>query len=384
MPKASLLCLACMAWLAAASAQTPAINANPKALIEQLKKDPNVLWLGEIYRDYSHLDGLKEFSSDMEEWKKNFSLPPEQRTHVQRYSILKLQSLNKTAHKQSQQWDYWLWYQMSAAEVEVFADADLSKKIKKEEKAELVIERDTMLVFNPDTFRDTMQAFSNEIPYLIRGYRMRELVYFDKKEALYKVIPLAIAPLKITRATYKKKKNEPATPLFWLPIALSAQPIDPSATPDMPYIRGVDMTMYFDEFEVHSEKQIQSNCTDTLLATIRREGATRCISETMEDDNPNYLQSIAEVSTTGTTVDTFVTFSPTTFEDIVTPVVNYASGKSFHCLRANHTFAWDARRRQLVVNVFSIALNMVRLDDKGKYLNEGAFFWYFPHQRYRK
>lgn len=383
MQKTSILSLVCATWLAATlSAQS---SLSPQAQIAKLQKDTNVVWMGEIYRDYQ-LEGLEELYT-ISNAKENAVLPPEKRQHLQSCHILKMQSLNSNGHysrEASSNWKHWLSYQVFMPEVAAFADADLSKPLSKAEKYELSIERDTIESFNPDTFRDTMLPVVNALYHRTRGYRMRELVYFDKKEVLFKIIPLAIAPLKAAHDGSKILEDLPAQPLFWLPVVVSSQPINPSAAPDMPYIRGVDMIMYFDEFKMLVEKKSHAACMDTLMSDVRREKNKRCIPvNSTGEDNPDKLLSIEEVGTLATSVDTFITFDPNTFKDVINTVTAYVGGKSIIGIRANHTIAWDARRRQLVVQVFSISPRIRRLDDKGNVLNEGTVFSYFPHKRYR-
>lgn len=370
----SALLFSAAATLCAQSTTTAA------AQIQKLQADANVVWMGEIYRDFTDLDGTYEGRVQ------DRTKPVEMGgltlySHQQYTEIVKL--LRPNTGMAISNWSTGFFDYVFDENAESFADADLTKKLSAKDKKALCTSRDSIVVFNSETFKEEVAVVDNTLdPKSVVSYRLREVVYYDKKNEQYQVLPIALAPIVL-------QYNDVGTCighklLFWLPINQLAAPINTAATPNMPYIRSVYMHTPLGEAKELKATQTWAKCNDGMLEKLRKEKDKALVLDIMQGDSEKSAPMTAkEIGYLGASIDTIITFDQTTFKEIVTVVTNNAQGKDIAAIRVHHVFAWDEKKRQLSMHIYSFAPIINRYDDKGKFLNSGPMFYLLPHKRYR-
>jgi hypothetical protein len=293
-----------------------------KLSVAQLQADTNIVWIGEIYSDYTDLDGTYEGqAADRHKYQ---ILPNGDKIYhdKQTTTIIKLQQQN---YNISNSWQTWFWDRISQANTPAFADAELSRALTPTEKQSKLFIRDT-LNLPTDNFFPTFTVIINPIPASdIVSYRMRQILYFDKKIGHYQIYPVAIAPLYIKR---DDNGNYAALqPLFWLPVITTPAPVE-IADPAIPYIKKVAMSMYFSQMKVLKNTKTAEQCTTQMLQNISID--------------------INRIPKTGVNV------------------------RAVTALRFSHIFAWHNENAQLIIN--SHALELIYLYSK---YSENAIL-YFP------
>jgi hypothetical protein len=351
-------------------AQTPAEQ------IAKLQNDPNIIWIGEFYRDYEDLDNGYE-GRNFNRYKPD-RLPDGSilHGHRQNTNILKLERKTPAALG----WEYYFWKQIIDPKIKIFADADLSKPLTADEKATLVVEIDTITNFDllePNPYSFIRTALSPEIIY---GYRLRQLVYYNAKENMYYNLPLSIAPIIIEGDRNGNRIG--IKPLFWLPIIASSTPINPSKAPNMPFIKSVAMHLPFADAKVLKEAKKSEEVNQIWFEQMAKQKdkifATTIFADTDDENNKQLLPQDIYNALMG--LDTVEIYDPETFEPSRTVIKkNFAVVD----LRINQTFGWDDKKKTLTISTYSIAPIINRYDDNRNLLNSGPLFYLYPHRRFK-
>jgi hypothetical protein len=351
-------------------AQTPAEQ------IAKLQKDPNVVWIGEFYRDYEDLDNGYEgrnIDRRVPDTLRNGSILY---THRQKTGILKLERRTPA----TDYWQNYFWKQIIDPKVKVFADADLSKPLSDADKKKYIVQNDTIILFDPETFTEKLTTNINEInPDDIYAYRMRQLVYYNAKDNMYYNLPLSIAPIVIR---YNDGVKFTAT-LFWLPVIASSTPINPSKAPNMPFIKSVQMHLPFADAKVlkESKKSEEVNLIWLEQTTKQKDKIFAISAEGTDDQNGKQL-SAKDIERIFTNTDTIEVYDPETFKVTLTPL-NYKPNFKIVDLRINQTFGWDDKKKTLTISTYSIAPIINLYDGNSNFIYSGPLFYLYPHRRFK-
>ncbi len=348
--------------------------------IQRLQADPNIVWIGEIYRDYYDLDGLYEGRLQDRAQPLPLSDGNLLYAHPQTTNILKLQRDELGLY--SDFWAHYLAEQLFDSTLGVFADADLGQPLSSSEKMQLLCPQKDIITFDPETFAEIPQRVMDcLLPEYIKGYRMRELAYFDKRIGHYEFLPLAIAPI--------MTEYEPAPDrfklrlLFWLPVLHTQTPTMPSTTPAFTtLVKSVRIKMPFKDYKVLKNQQTWAVCNAQMLEKIRQEkDKIRLYSHA---DNEKQTPLSAEyIGNLGRYSQWVVYTDSTTHLEEAKEVFKYRAGEEFASLSVNHFFAWDERKKTLTVSVYSFCAHLDFRDREGNFLNDSPLFYLLPHKRYR-
>ena len=104
----------------------------------------------------------------------------------------------------------------SNGEVRVFADDKFTQMLTPEEVEGQLVEIDTVVVYDPDTYEENVKITRDELnPEDIKRYRVKEIWYFDEEASRMKVRILGIAPI---RDYYDKETGvfKFEGPMFWV------------------------------------------------------------------------------------------------------------------------------------------------------------------------
>lgn len=101
-------------------------------------------------------------------------------------------------------------------EIKVFQDDKFTQMLTPEEVLNQLVEMDTVSVYDPDTYEETVKITRSELnPEDIKRYRVKEIWYFDEEASRMKVRILGIAPV---RDYYDKDTGifKFEGPMFWI------------------------------------------------------------------------------------------------------------------------------------------------------------------------
>ena len=101
-------------------------------------------------------------------------------------------------------------------EIKVFQDDKFTQMLTPEEVLGNLVEMDTVTVYDPDTYEETVRITRSELnPEDIKRYRVKEIWYFDEEASVMKVRILGIAPVRdyIDKETGIFKFEGP---MFWV------------------------------------------------------------------------------------------------------------------------------------------------------------------------
>lgn len=332
-------------------------HSSAQAQIQKLQNDANVVWMGEIYRDLTDLGGAyegEESPRSQAVWTDNLH----QQHHPQTTSIIKLERAEFSADG-----DYWertFFAYVFGEKTEVYADAQLSRRLSWEEKRQLFHFIDTFPICEPLQFDQTFTTKARSLEArFIAAYRLRELVYYDQQKNIYALLPLAIAPIVAEydgNGNYQRHKT-----LFWLPIRQTQRPIKRiQRQQHIPYIKSVQMQLPFAEFTVLKNKLTWADCNQLWLQAVRQKNYRKSLASS---EQPKRLLKADERAQLGSKQAT----------------TNTLPSERIHSLRVNHIFFWNSREHQLYVDIFSIApVVPVTLDDDN-FLQKQCLFYYFPN-----
>jgi hypothetical protein len=353
-------------------AQTPAEQ------IAKLQNDPNIIWIGEFYRDYEDLDNGYE-GRNIDRYRPD-TLPDGSilHAHSQKTSILKLERRLPAADD----WQHYFWAQIIDSRTKIFADADLSQPISDKERKNYVMGKDTVDSFDPETFASIKAVWEYELnPENIRAYRMRQLVYYNAKENMYYNLPLSIAPITIEG---DKNGNPIGTkPLFWLPIIASSTPINLGKADNMPFIKSVQMHFPFADAKVLKESKkieaVNQIWRESIIAEKDKIFAVGILY--LDNENQKPLSS-KEINDIFFAPDTIIVMDSITFMEHVKPITRDINTDITE-LRINQTFGWDDKKKTLTVSTYSIAPIVNRYDDNRNLLYIGPLFYLYPHRCFK-
>jgi hypothetical protein len=353
-------------------AQTPA------AQIAKLQNDPNIIWIGEFYRDYEDLDNGYEGRNIDRHAPDTLRDGSILHTHRQNTGILKIERRSAARGE----WLHYFWAQIIDPKIKIFADADLSKPISDADRKKYLTTTDTIVILNPETFAETLTPVINNLsPNSIYAYRMRQLVYYNAKENMYYNLPLSIAPIVIIRDDNGNGLG--TVPLFWFPIIASSTPINPSKAPNMPFIKSVQMHLPFADAKVLKESKKSEEVNQIWLKQIGQQKdkifATTVGADT--DDENNEQLSGRDIQGTYIAIDTVAYIDPATSKETLTVLTSEPA--TIVDLRINQTFGWDDKKKTLTVATYSIAPVVNRYDDGGNLLHTGPLFYLYPHRRFK-
>ena len=346
------------------------LQAQPQ--LQKLMADPNILWIGEVYRDYSDLDGTREGRSQDFQAPRTLSNGERLYAHRQSTQIIKLQRSNYAFDE----WDRTFASYVFDTMTQSFADADLSKPLSLKQKKGILVSVDTVLVFNPETMAEEFMTLTNELDLsMVVSYRVRSLVYYDQKQGHYQALPLALAPLIIQRNDNNDTISLLSSP-FWIPIEWSDKPINPLQAPQMPFIKSVVMDYAFQDCKVLKSTKTWQDCTQLMLDKVQAESAKRLLYASLDSEvyEPKQLDSLLN------RVDTAMVFDPNTFKEV--PVAIHRK-IDVSIIRFNQVWAWDEKRRKLVSNTYAFCAIHDKKNDNKEIIARLPLFWLLPHKLYR-
>lgn len=333
--------------------------------LESLKQNPDIVWIGEVNVDY----GLNY---------SNYEASPEEKKELETvgfkgvnvYKILKYQIADIEAADN----DEHILINKLIKDIEKIAcykDEQLTQKLSPQESRKELESVDTIIVFDPKTMKELSQVVVNVTdPRDVKFFRVKQIIYYNKKDVTFKTIPLAIAPM-----VYERNDTNGivgVTPLFWM---------KPNFIEAIPSLAAENITWaerMYRNFPVKDIKVVKADypfekVIDTMFYEIRNNAEKIVVGNTLDADGSQKLTK-EELKSLGTSIDTIITFERVTFKETVKVVRTNFVGKDVEQLRLMQDFVWDAKSKQLGIRYVGFKPIVNRYDDMGNFLNSGPLF----------
>jgi hypothetical protein len=350
----------------------------PAEQIKKLQDNPNVVWVSEIYVDYEDLHTFYE-GRNIDKAKLQPLADGSKLAYFRQTT--RLVKLAATADEPTY-WEDFFTKQIFAPEVEKYADADLSRKLTKAE-AEVVGRQVDTLVINQDGKAAMLKTVVNELdPTTVAAYRLRTLVYYDKKAEFLFTQPLSIGFV-------VKQKNDMGEviglkTLFWLPVKAQTALLSAANTPNMPMIKSVQLDALFTDFKPLKESLSREAALTHFTASLSKNTDKIFAVNTLGDGHhtgtaftPAELKKMFD----GTQISNVVDMNGKTIENDNT---NWLESKKIVGLRFNNFIGWDSQQRGFVVSPYSLTYLVGNFDANNIMQYFGPAFYLYPHKRYKK
>ncbi len=347
---------------------TTKLTTDKPPTLQELQADPNVLWIGEAMVDYAPdyhtITARDEIREKMT--KIGFS-------SINYVKTLKLQSQDiddddKEEHKLA------TILLGSIDDVTCYADAALTKSYTKEEARSKITKNYVINTIDPETSEEVTFNMSHKInPSAIHSFRMKQLIYYDKKRVTFQVIPLAIAPLideSGTDGTITMK------PLFWCKLDFfDAMPNLNSAA--ISYAKRMYRPLPQEAITPLKGTQTLGDLTMMMVEDIKKSKGEKYLGNVFNMNGSDPLP-ISEIEEFSNTVDTIITFDPNTFDEIVQVVRINMTAEGMTKMRLIQDWIWNDETKTMGIHFVGFAPIIDRLDNEGNFWNSGPLFYRRP------
>jgi hypothetical protein len=355
------------------TAETPSTETMPKRTasipsLEELEKDSDVLWMGELEVDYALEYDRWNHAPDAPERVLMEKIGFKERNA---FKILKYQVDNLNTSDND---DHNLFFKLlrNRKEIKLYKESTLDNLCTSKEVEHNIGRVDTVVTFDPQTFAEVVQVVVNALnPEDVKGFRVRQVIYYSKKAMAFKSIALAVAPL-LYNSDSKDPSSADLMPLFWMKAtALNTSPNILSS--DITWAKRMYRNFDVSTVKMIKEEQSFAAIIEQMMTDFKANSETVKIGHTFEADGMEHFVA-EEVKLLGGSIDTIITFDPNTFAEIVSVVESKMDGKTIRALRLIQDWVWDKSTNSLSIRYVGFAPIVDRVDLDGKFLNSGPMF----------
>lgn len=345
--------------------------------IEALQKDTNIQFLGEVEHLFSF-----DIDPSIDEKKYAFykSLCADNGSRADRWFEILKHSINLNDQSISDyieteepiyadldgMMSYLIFDQLD--NIDTYADKALTQKLDDAQKKDIAISIDTILMFDPDTYKDKAYVVENVLdPRDVFMYKVSAIIFFDKQKTELIYVPTAIAPMK---TIYDDESNMVSTiDLFWIPVDVNR---------NYPQIDQPEYTFA----HIHQNYISPNNILDTNMRkqfnTYSMDQVQRIRDRAGELYIPTYMHGepndSSQIANLGSSVDTIIIFDPETFEEKVQTVKNEI--RAVESFRVNNVWSFNQSTKRIECFQFGYTFIIDRLDDFGNVINSGPIFFH--------
>ncbi len=317
----------------------------------ELQNDSDIPWIAEFSMDHS------------------FTFNPDPNQH----NIVKLiKFYNDPSNMDGANSDDWVikWIYQNAIEgrYECFKDPELTQKIANAELKFLNSVVDTIITFYPETFEETIEVKRSEINLSnIKSLRTNQIIYYNQKSGNFETKIIAVAPL------MKMSPTEVPLPLFWIkmdtafPESFDIQSpnitwgtlIDTKGNPlDLNMVKVTKNKNNFD-FKIFLQQQALN-----LEKPVERGESYGC----------NQFLNKKEVSNLYNSIDTIITFDPSTFQETIEIAKYELDPKAISHFRLVQEWYYDSENRKMMNRLKAICPLYYIKDENGviEFVKDGS------------
>ncbi|MCH2021165.1 MAG: hypothetical protein MK207_01690 [Saprospiraceae bacterium] len=334
--------------------------------LETLQNDDDIIWIGEVYIDCS--PNFDTYLNKDELEKVGYK-------DKSTYKLLKYQLSNLDSEKEYKYNNSLINKVLSNLDNLVcYKDDNLTDTYTEDELKKINSSIDTIITFDPETWAEIVQVVVNDLnPEDIKFFRTKQLLYYSKKEMMFKTKVLAIAPMQaIWKSNHIKSQFLRHEALFWL------KPNVLTETPSLNHESITWATRIYRNFSLDSVEVIKGDKSFGDVLEIMMEGfrqnAGKVHVANAYDKDGNEMFEAEEIQYLGKSVDTIITFDPVDFEEIVQVVVNELEGDDIKNLRLMQDWIWNEDTKEISIVYLGFKPIIDRLDENGNFLNSGPMF----------
>lgn len=353
---------------------TEVADSKPTAALPtltELEKDPDVLWMGEVEVDYALDYDRWNYDQDASErvLMEKLGFKTRNSFKILKYQIKDFNGSDNEGHN--------LFYKLleNRNEMQFYKESTLENLYTAREVEHKIGHVDTIVVFDPQTKKEEVRVIVDDLnPDAVKAFRMRQVIYYSKKEMTFKTIALAAAPLLYTKMYEADVEPSPADlePLFWMKItALNTAPN--LASEDLNWAKRMYRNFDLSTVKMIKQEQNIEVIIEQMMADFRANPKTTKIAHTFDADGTQYLED-KEVEVLGSSIDTIITFDPKTFKEIIQVVQSKFEGKDVKNLRLIQDWVWDEKTKSVSIRYVGFAPIIDRVDENGQFLNSGPMF----------
>lgn len=246
----------------------------------------------------------------------------------------------------------------------LYKDSELSKAMSKDGLLKKIIQRDTIITFDIETYEEKLSIVDVRLnPNRLVGLKCKQVLYFNEKDKQFYTQLLAIAPL------CKEVEGDKVEELFWVKMDSSTPSkmgVDSKTVSCAVLTSGVNADVPDLLQENEDSKGNQEVFKERFYEQIKRTDAK---IEEGYYGSEDFLKSEDPLLV----VDTLVTYDPNTYEQTLKPIANRIEPDYFNLVQE---WYYDAKSKQLYSRLKAIAPVKVVTDKNGKFLYSDRLFYF--------
>lgn len=331
--------------------------------VEELQKNDDVIWMAELKLDYAPNYVKWDATDEEKESMKKIGFH-----QMNRFKTLKHQVADLDEWENE---DHFLINRIlkNRANSTFYKDDALTEAYSTAEVTKMISSVDTFVVTNPVTSASQKMVIVNDLnPDDVKSFRVKQVVYYNKKDMLFYAIPQAIAPL-LAEMNDDGTLTGNVEELFWMPITASAKAADLNES-TLTWAKRL-----YRNFEVKQAKRIKGDLEfgaviDIMMDDFRANSDNVVVHHTFDGDGTMKMEP-NEIKNIGTSIDTIFTFDPKTMAETKEVRTVQLDGSTIHQLRLIQDWYWDEKTASLSMYYVGFAPIIHRYDNKGYFLNSG-------------
>jgi hypothetical protein len=223
---------------------------------------------------------------------------------------------------------------------------------------------DTLIVFNPETYEENLQLVRKKLNIEgdFVGWRLRQILFYNTKKAVWGTKVVALAPLMHSR---KEDSTSALKPIFWFKADEKPQKLSSNnivwAKRLLNKQVGTRVSAFPDKMLKYNKEL--SNPVEHLLGSMK--AYPKIVVYGPNNEKP--LTPKERTDLMAPRVDTIVIFDPETYEEKIKAVQNELNPDDIDQLRLIQHWYWDERRGRLSITLEAVGLMIKVLDDFGEY-----------------
>jgi Gliding motility associated protein GldN len=326
-------------------------NQTVLAQYDELKNNSSIPWIAEFSMDQS-------FSNCSDKNQQN---------------ILKLiKFYNDPANMEGANRDNWVinWIYQNAidGQYDCYKDAELTQQISGADLFLLSASIDTVITFDPKTFKETIEIYRNELaPPTIKSLRTKQVIFYNQKSGNFETKLIAVAPLQDIDS-----QKEPV-PLFWIKMNASFPNNFEIHSPNITWGALIDTKGFPLDFNVLEVVKNENNFDFKKQLQQHAFNLEKPI-ESAEGYGCGKFLNKKQVGNLYNSIDTIITFDPITFQETV-EIAKYEIGPNdISHYRLVQEWYFDEKSKKLMNRLKAICPLYFIRDENGiiEYVKDGS------------
>ncbi|BDS12137.1 hypothetical protein [Aureispira anguillae] len=260
-----------------------ALSQKNISILDELQNDPDVLWMGELMLDYAlDYDCWSPYPNiAFTRWVKEVGIKDKNSFKLLKYQINELNN--------SDNMDRNLLYEILAnrKKMEFYKNEFLTERYLAEELEHIVNRVDTFITFDLDTREEKKMTAANQLNLdIVKLFRVKQLVYYSKKDVAFKSIALAVAPLHCIQDKSTNYEKELKV-LFWLKPDVLVDALDLSSS-SINWAKRTYRNLNLEKIKVIKQEKEISVIMDQMITDIHHNAESIKVALPLDLDGTSY------------------------------------------------------------------------------------------------